>query len=309
MSAPSTDQSPPAQTTAAAGGTETDSHEELTVQLELLRERNRQLREEYLRSQQQTYRRSAIGLVVVGLLGIAAGVAFPDARTVLLALGGTGVFGGILTYALTPERFIAATVSGSVFDALAADRDAMLDELGLAGTPVYIPTDPPRLYIPATTLSDPTDQPLPPTDELTHLFVTDPDDNLGVALTPTGGPLLEEFKQSLTTPLATAPPSLVNQLTEGLVENFELADGIDTSVDAAGGRVTVEFTGVAYGRIDRLDHPVSSLLATGLAVGLDTPVRVTVDDTTPPVVTYRWDPSTASTQSDTVSPDATPAES
>lgn len=308
MSAPSTDQSPPTQKTTGADDTEADTREELTVQLELLRERNRQLREEYLRSQQQTYRRSAIALVVIGLLGIAAGVVFPDARTVLLALGGTGVFGGILTYALTPERFIAATVSGSVFDALAADRDAMQDELGLAGTPIYIPADSPRLYVSAADLPEPADQSLPSTEELTHLFVTDPDDNPGIALTPTGGPLLEEFRRSLTTPLATKPSSLVEQLTEGLVENFELADGIDTSVDAAGGRVTVEFTGLAYGRIDRIDHPVSSLLATGLAVGLDTPVQMTVDDTSPPVVTYRWDPSATSTESDAASPDAATAE-
>jgi len=56
--------------------------------------------------------------------------------------------------------------------------------------------------------------------------------------------------------------------------------GVDTSVDD-GGRVTVEFTGLAYGRIDRIDHPVCSLVATGLAVGLDAPIRVEVDKTDP----------------------------
>jgi len=45
--------------------------------------------------------------------------------------------------------------------------------------------------------------------------------------------------------------------------------------------VTVEFTGLAYGRIDRIDHPVCSLVATGLAVGLDAPIRVEVDKTDP----------------------------
>lgn len=304
MSTPSTDQSPPVQTSADADDTETASREELTVQLELLRERNRQLREEYLRSQQQTYRRSAIGLFVVGVVGIAAGAVFADARTVLFALGGTGVFAGILTYALTPERFIAASVSGSIFDALAADRDAMLDELGLAGTPVYVPADSPQLYVPAADSPDSGDQPLPSADELTHLFVTDADGEPGVAVTPTGGPLLEEFKRSLTTPLATTPTPLVDQLTEGLVENFELADGVETSVDAAGGRVTIEFDGLAYGRVDRIDHPVCSLIATGLAIGLDTPVRATVDETTPPLVTFRWDPSAMASQPAAESADA-----
>ena len=294
MSTPTTDQSSPAQSADLGGETDAASREELTVQLELLRERNRQLREEYLRSQQQRYRRSAAGLAIVGLLGIVAGVVFADARTVLFALGGTGVFGGILTYTLTPERFIAATVSGSVFDALAADRDAMLDELGLAATPVYIPAETPRLYVAATDPPELADQSLPASEELTNLFVTDPDENPGVALTPTGGPLLTEFQQSLTTPLATTPAALLDQLTEGLIESFELADGVDTSVDAAGGRVTVELDGLAYGRVDRIDHPVCSFIATGLAVGLNTPVRMTVDETAPPLVTYRWDPAALS---------------
>lgn len=304
MSTPTTDQSSPAQSSDPATETDAASREELTVQLELLRERNRQLREEYLRSQQQRYRRSAAGLTVVGLLGIVAGVVFADARTVLFALGGTGVFGGILTYTLTPERFIAATVSGSVFDALAADRDAMLDELGLAASPVYIPEDTPRLYVAATDPPELTDQPLPASEELTNLFVTDPDENPGVALTPTGGPLLTEFQQSLTTPLATTPAALVDQLTEGLIESFELADGVDTSVDAAGGRVTVELDGLAYGRVDRIDHPVCSFIATGLAVGLNTPVRMTVDETAPPLVTYRWDPAATTPQSDSAASSA-----
>lgn len=307
MSTPSTDQAASTQTPTAADGLETASREELTVQVELLRERNRQLREEYLRSQQQRYRRSAIALVVVGVVSIAAGAVLAESQTILFALGGTGIFGGILTYALTPERFIAASVSGSVFDALAADRDAMLDELGLAGTPVYVPADSPQLYVPAADPSDLGDQSLPAADELTHFFVTDADDEPGVALTPTGKPLLDEFKRSLTTPFATTPASVVDQLTEGLVENFELADGVETSVDAAGGRVTIEFDGLAYGRVDRIDHPVCSLIATGLAVGLNTPVRATVDETSPALVTFRWDPSAVATQPTESASDVTPA--
>lgn len=297
MSVPPNEQ--PTQPPQTGDSTDTYSHEELTVQIELLRERNRQLREEYLRSQQQTYRRSALGLLGVGLIGLIAGVVFTDARTVLIALGGTGVFAGILTYFLTPERFIAASVSGSVYDALATDREAMLDELGLSGSPVYVPAETPRVYIPETDPADAAELSLPAPDELTHLFVTDRDGNPGVAMTPTGGPLLEEFTRALTTPLASTPQSLADQLADGLIESFELADGIDTSVDDAGGRVTVEFIGLAYGRIDRIDHPVCSLVATGLAVGLDTPVRVEIDDTDPPLVTYRWDPASRQAESST----------
>ncbi|WP_088901924.1 hypothetical protein [Halorubrum lacusprofundi] len=296
MSVPTNEQ--PTQPPATSDGTDTDSREELTVQIELLRERNRQLREEYLRSQQQTYRHSALGLLGVGLIGLAAGAVFVEARTVLIALGATGVFAGVLTYFLTPERFIAASVSGGVYEALATDREAMLDELGLSGSPVYVPADTPRVYVPETDPVDATDLSLPASDELTHLFVTDRDGNPGVAMAPTGGPLLEEFTRALTTPLASTPQPLADQLADGLVESFELADGVDTSVDD-GGRVTVEFTGLAYGRIDRIDHPVCSLVATGLAVGLDAPIRVEVDKTDPPLVTYRWDPSSRQADSST----------
>jgi len=80
MSVPTNEQ--PTQPPATSDGTDTDSREELTVQIELLRERNRQLREEYLRSQQQTYRHSALGLLGVGLIGLAAGAVFVEARTV-----------------------------------------------------------------------------------------------------------------------------------------------------------------------------------------------------------------------------------
>jgi len=31
---------------------------------------------------------------------------------------------------------------------LATDREAMLDELGLSGSPVYVPADTPRVYVP-----------------------------------------------------------------------------------------------------------------------------------------------------------------
>jgi hypothetical protein len=113
-------------------------------------------------------------------------------------------------------------------------------------------------------------------------------------MTPTGTPLFEEFTQALSAPLAAAPQSLIAQLTDALVEDFELVDGVDDSINPAEGRATLEYTAVTYGAPERFDHPVNSFVATGLAVGLDTPVRIEVTQTDPPVVTYRWEPTTPS---------------
>lgn len=299
---PSADKQAPESTAAHHATTETSAdeatREELTVQLELLREQNQRLREEYRRAQQQTYRRSAIGLIGVGILAVIGGLILSESQQVLFALGATGLFAGILTYYLTPERFIAATVSEGVFDAATSDREAAIGELGLTGTPVYIPATEPRVYVPDHDTQAFADQPLPDTEALSEFFVTTEEATHGVALTPTGEPLFEEFTQSLTTPLATTAEELTAQLVDGLVEDFELVDGVDDSIDADGGRVTLELSGLTYGAPTRFDHPVNSFVATGLAVGLASPVRVDVSQTDPPVVTYRWDTTPDSESAD-----------
>lgn len=274
-----------------AGGEprDTETREELAAEVAVLREENQRLRDEYLRAQQQIYRRSAVGLLGIGLLALLGGLVFVDARTVLFALGGTGVFAGVLTYVLTPERFISETVSGAVFDAMATDREAIRDELGLTGTPLYLPTDGPTLFIPRTRHAL-TDVDIPAAEALSSFFVVDSGSGSGIAMTPTGGPLYTEVQKSVSGELAPTPQRRLEQLVDGLVEGFELIDGADISIDRADGRATVALSGVAYGSIDRIDHPVSSLLATGLSAGLETPVEATVSSTDPPTVTYRWDP-------------------
>lgn len=268
---------------SASSSTEgSDTREELAAQVELLQERNRRLREEYLRSRQRTYRRSTAGLAILGVVGVAGALAFPDSRAVLFALGGTGLFAALLTYVLTPERFVAASVSSAVYEALAADREAIVDELGLEGEPRYVSGDDPRLYVPVSDDSDTVPAPLD------RFFVTGDGSERGVAMSPTGEPLLAELRRSLTSELSSSPPLLADQLADGIVESFELADGAEASVDTADGRATVELAGVAYGPGDRLDHPVPSLLGTGFAVGLDTTVTVDVDDADPLIVTCRW---------------------
>ena len=265
---------PPA---ADSDGTDGDTPDRATLaaQVDLLREENRRLREEYTRARRSNYRRTALGLALVGAVAAGAGILFPGARTVLFALGATGIFGALLTYYLTPERFIAVSVGEAIYRAFADNGRALADDLGL-GEPVYVPravADDVRLYVPQADADGATA--LPKDDALDPGFVIG-DETRGLALVPTGDTLFEEFERSLTGPLAERPGTLAEQLADGLIEQFELVDGAD--VDASRERVTVGISGPAYGDVGRFDHPVASFLAGGFARAFDVPTDVTVTE-------------------------------
>jgi len=247
----------------------------LAAQLDLLQEENRRLSREYARARQQSYRRTALGLALVGVVAAGAGVLFPGARTVLFALGATGVFGALLTYYLTPERFISVSVGEAVYGTLATNGTALRDDLGLAD-PVYVPrgaSDDVRLF---ASQADGDGAPeIPSGADLEPGFVIT-DTTRGLALVPTGDALFDEFERSLTGPLADAPSTLAEQLADGLVEQFELVDGAD--VDASHERVTVGISGSAYGEVGRFDHPVASFLAAGFARGFEVPTETEVTE-------------------------------
>ncbi|MFB6161783.1 MAG: hypothetical protein ABEJ61_11520 [Haloferacaceae archaeon] len=271
-----------------------DSEAELAVRLERLAAENRRLRREYARARTSQYRRSAVGLAVLGLLGVAGGLVFPDDRSVLFALGGTGLFASVLTYYLTPEQFVPATVGERVYTALARNEGALAADLGLAGPHVYVPTDTPddgtdagvRLFVPQQESFD-----LPGADALASTFVaTDETDRRGVALDPTGDALFDPFEEALAGDLRTDLGPLADQLGDALVEQFELVAGVRVETDASEGRVTVGVSGSAYGPVDRFDHPVASFLAVGIARGRDDPVTLSVeagDDRADYLVTVR----------------------
>ncbi|MDQ2052624.1 hypothetical protein RBH26_19380 [Natronolimnohabitans sp. A-GB9] len=257
---------------------------DLAAQVELLRDENRRLREEYVRARQSRYRNTALGLGAIGLVAVAAGLLLPDAREVLVALGATGLFGAVLTYYLTPSRFVAAEVGERVYTAGASNLAAIADELGLREQRVYVPreTAPARLYVPQRAAFE-----LP--DEDAGPIVVD-EDGRGLLLEATGAELFAAFQRSLTGDLAATPPELAMQLTDALVEQFELVDSATADVEA--GRATVAISGSAFGPVDRFDHPIGSFLATGFAAGLERPTTLTVtpgDDRADWLLTCRWD--------------------
>lgn len=279
------DTEPPGSESAPVGPPDSDDR---GVRLAVLEAENRQLREEYTRARQASYRRTAIGLFVVGLIGLVGGLGFPTARTVLFALGGTGVFAGVLTYVLTPERFVSAQVGARVFQALRADRTAVIDELGLRGEPVYVPGDGVRLFVPRRE-----GEPLPDLAASTDLFVVpEESERGGVAFHPTGEPLFEELDAARDGPIDATPQATASVVADALVELFELADSVDYDVDAATNRVTFEIGGAGLGDPTGVDHPIPSLLAVALVRALDAPVRTDVTDDDPLTVTCRYDPQT-----------------
>ncbi|AGB33757.1 hypothetical protein C488_15717 [Natrinema pellirubrum DSM 15624] len=262
---------------------------ELAAQAELLEEENQRLQAEYARARQSQYRRTAAGLALVGVLAGLAGLVFADVRDVLFSLAAVGLFGGVLTYYVTPETFIAAGVGEQTYAALARNEASIAAELGLTDDRVYVPTDTAedvRLYIPQRTTDE-----LPDITDRSGPIATDPDQR-GLVLEPTGAGLFESFERTLTDDLATAPEPLAMQLTDGLVEQFELADSAESDVDASGGRVTVAIVDSAFGAVDRFDHPIASFLAVGFGTGLERPIRLEVtagDDRSDWLVTCRWD--------------------
>lgn len=267
-----------------------DDVEVLRAEVAALAEENDRLRAAYAAAHRTRYRHSALGLLAVGALAALAALLFPDARAVLLALAGIGGFAAVLTYYLTPERFVAASVGERLQHSTAETYATLIEELGLEDTRVYLPatdeTDP-LLFVPLHR-----DYTVPDHDARGDRFVvTDDDAHRGFTIVPSGAALLEAFEPALSGPLREEPDPLADQLGDGLVEQFELADRVD--VDAEPGRITYEVADPALGPLTDVDHPVVSFLAVGTAAGLEEPVSVEVETgVDPPLVTCHWQPTT-----------------
>lgn len=246
----------------------------------VLEEENRRLREAYARTRRSAYRRTAIGLLAVGAIAFAGGLLLPTRETVLFALGGAGVFLGILTYALTPERFVPVSVGRAVYAAMGENGASLARELGLSDSRIYVPRagdapDSVSLYV-----AQSADAEVPEPAALRNTLVVE-GNSRGLAFRPTGAPLFDEFLQAHVE-TRRDPEAIASALADALVSQFELAGAVDpwvspdTSVDR--GQLTVAVTDSAYGSIEQFDHPVPSFVAVGLARTLDEPVAVTVAD-------------------------------
>lgn len=255
--------------------TEADDPAALRTRLQILREENARLRQEYARARHTQYRRTAAALIGVGIVAVLTALVLPGVRDILLVVAAIGVFGGILTWYLTPERVLTATVSESVYDAHAANGRDIREELGLQDTTVYAPTDDSvRAFVPQHRKYD-----IP--DALDDVFQTGSDATRGVSLTPSGQRLADEFTRARTGPQPDSLVAAVEQLADAVVEQFELADTVTVDADMDSPRVVVTIEDSAFGPLTTFDHPAVSLLACGAADAHDAPITVEhIDDTT-----------------------------
>jgi hypothetical protein len=284
--------------TAARNGqgvTEADlSREELLGEIQLLAAENTRLRAQRENRVRQSYRRAAVGFVLLGLLAAGAALAVPESQTVLFSLAGVGLFIGVLTFWLTPSQVISAPIGDRVYSAYAATGRALVTDLDLTGTSVYVPapthtteTADVRLFVPQASRFV-----VPKPADLDALLVVGGDDrSRGVSLVPTGAALVAEFEEARRDPASTVE-EFASQLADALVEGFELVESATATVDPDGGAITVGVQGSSFGAVDRFDHPVGSFVAAALAAELDTPVRLDVraadDRRADFVVECRW---------------------
>lgn len=282
---------------------------ELTTRIEQLEAENRRLRRSVSEARRQQYRGTAKGLLAIGVVCGLAGFA-TNRSDVLFALAGVGLFSGVLTYYLTPDRFVAADIGDRIYAATAQSYEEICADLGLSDRRLYIPvgatadSDTPstagpsevRLFVPQQAAMERPDA----TALKTGSFIVDNQSgSYGLSIHPTGGGLFAVFQTVLGSPLASDPRVLARQLSDAVVEEFELAKSVATDVDPDRGRLSVRFVDPLYESRSRFDHPLVSFFAVGVAMGLDSPVETTITNTDPLSVTLHWEIAAGRTETAT----------
>lgn len=243
---------------------------ELVVAAERLREENDRLRVEYTRAKQASHRRAAIGLGVIGILAIGAGLLFPPERDILFAIGAIGLFAAVLTAYLSPERFVPMSVGEAVYQQHERTIESLVDVLGLSDARVYVPVGGTvRLFIPGDR-----DAAIPTPTELDEVLVSLEDGRTGISVFPTGATLAEDLLDASTVESAGEVRDCLDTTADAIVETLELAERIQPAVHMEEARATVVVEGVHFGRIGSTDHPIVSLIGCALASGLDRSVTV-----------------------------------
>jgi len=287
------------------GGIEAYSREELVAMIDLLEYENRQLRRHVTDARRHQYRGVAGGLLVVGIACGLLGFTTSEGTDVLFALAGIGIFGSVFTYYLTPDRFISADIGNQVYAATAQSYEQICADLGLSDRRVYVPLNEHfeadkreeveelpewqsdvRLFIPQKANSEP---PQPEVLRNSAFIVSPKTETNGLSITPTGEGLFYAFMTSLNEPLGDDPRTLHRQLSEAMVEDFELVRSTNVDIDPQDGRMSVRFSETLYDYRSRFDHPVVSFFAVGLGVGLGRPIDTRITNTDPLTATFRWE--------------------
>jgi hypothetical protein len=278
---------------SSADGSE--DRELLTAERDLLRGENERLRRALSEARRTRHRRATVVLAVFGVIAFLGAVVLPTERTLLLAVGSTGLFAAVLTRFLTTERFVSADIGERVYEGCVTDHESIIAELGLRDERVYVPspeTGRVRLFVPQHV-----EYAVPLDTELESTFVvTDEPHRRGVTFTPTGQGLLSELTSMLRGGPSDDPRLLGEQLADGVVESFELARSATADVDSAEGRATITVVDGTYGSIDRFDHPIASLFGVAFASVLDEPVIIegySDEESDREFVTCRWNGESA----------------
>lgn len=235
--------------------------------------------------------RRAIGLpfLVFGLLAAIAVRQFPDARFVLLAFAGTGLFIATLVFLITPQETVPASVFEQVYQSYV--------DVGASITTTFV-------YVPLALNDEGTDSDvrlvLPEGGEGAGPGGPDPNADLqlledGVSenrqVRPLGELFFREFESRLTVPFGSTPDEIATQLQDALENGWGLARKVEPN-RRRDTEYTFDLVGPVCEPVDRFDHPIVSFLGVGFATGLNTPIRVTVTEPAEDsdcVITCTWE--------------------
>ena len=220
----------------------------------------------------------ALALAILGVALFVAGTILRGEKSVLFALGGTGMFSGLLLYFLSTEPLLPAQVCIDANSALTRNERAFVSELELQDIRIYVPDlatpagerSNVRLFVPELT------EYVIPSEVSTETLLVNsrfPNER-GVAFYPSGAALFRRFRNISTKKSVASPESLVEGVTEAVTDQFQLARSATGTSDITRGRITIEIGGSRLGLVDRFDHPTTSFIAVAFAEVLQKPIRV-----------------------------------
>lgn len=229
----------------------------------------------------------AVGLLLVAAAAAAGTVVAPEFGDVLVALAGTGVYGAVLLVTLTRGRYVPASVSRSIYEALSENETAIASEFGFDGGFRYVPGDSPADEVRLAALRTEEQQTSAimtsggtPTDAPTALF-----------LKPTGSELFAEFEASYGD-LPDDPEEALEALVEAAKDEFELADSLTIKEETGDALGTLRATGSVVGDTTHIDHPLQSFVSVGLVKTVGKPISAesrAVPETEDTQITFRVD--------------------